>query len=220
MTQTPKYIILLGPPASGKGTQAASLREHLSLPHVASGDLFRYNLNNATELGLQAKTYMERGELVPDDLTIAMVLDRLARPDCADGALFDGFPRTEPQAEALDAALAEQGRAITRVLNVQVPDEELVARLSGRLICRECQEPFHKLHKPFTTCPHGKCNGEHLYQRADDQPETVRNRLKVYHEQTSPLIAYYRERGILVDINGQQPIDVVTETLKAALADL
>ncbi len=219
MTQ-PQYIILLGPPGSGKGTQAANLREHLDLPHVASGDLFRYNLNNETELGLKAKTYMDRGKLVPDDVTIAMVLDRLARPDCAAGALLDGFPRTLPQAQALDAALAEGGHAISRVLNIQVPEEEVVNRLSGRLICRECQEPFHKIYKPFETCPYGKCYGEHLYQRDDDKPATVRNRLKVYNDQTSPLIAYYREQGVLVDVDGAQPITEVTASLKAALDDL
>lgn len=220
MTANPKYIILLGPPASGKGTQATKLREHLSLPHVASGDLFRYNLKNETELGIKAKTFMDSGELVPDNITIAMVLDRLARPDCSGGALLDGFPRTLPQAEALDKALAEKGRKITRVLNIRVPDEELIERLGGRLICRECQEPFHKIHKPFTSCPHHKCNGEHLYQRDDDKPATVRNRLEVYWKQTSPLIDYYREKSVLIDIDGNLPITEVTGALKKATKDL
>ncbi|MBN2007403.1 MAG: adenylate kinase [Anaerolineae bacterium] len=220
MTAQPKYIILLGPPGSGKGTQASVLCNALSLPHVASGDLFRYNLKNETELGLKAKAYMDKGELVPDDITIAMVLDRLARPDCQNGVLLDGFPRTLAQAEALDKALAEQGVAINLVLNVQVPDEEIVNRLSGRLICRECQEPFHTMFKPFATCPHGKCKGEHLYQRDDDKPETVRNRLEVYWNQTSPLIQYYQGKGVLTDINGYQDIEAVTADLKAAIANL
>ncbi len=220
MTAQPKYIILLGPPGSGKGTQASVLCDALSLPHVASGDLFRYNLKNATELGLKAKAYMDKGELVPDDITIAMVLDRLARPDCQNGVLLDGFPRTLAQAEALDKALDKQGVAINMVLNVQVPDEEIVNRLSGRLICRECQEPFHTMFKPFDTCPQGKCKGEHLYQRDDDKPETVRNRLEVYWSQTSPLIQYYQSKNVLTDINGYQDIEAVTTDLKAAIADL
>lgn len=220
MTAKPRYIILLGPPAAGKGTQATKLCEISGLPHVASGDLFRYNLKNATELGLKAKGYMDRGELVPDDITIAMVLDRLSQPDCAGGALLDGFPRTLAQAAALDKALAEKGVQINLVLNIQVPDEEIVNRLSGRLICRECQEPFHTMFKPFETCPHGKCHGEHLYQRDDDKPETVRNRLAVYWNQTSPLIDYYRAQGILKDINGYQAIDVVTQALIDAVAQL
>ncbi len=220
MTTDPKYIILLGPPASGKGTQAAELREHLDLPHVASGDLFRYNLKNETDLGLKAKSYMDRGALVPDDITIAMVMDRLDQPDCEKGALLDGFPRTIAQAEALDEALAEKGSQVDRVLNIVVPDEEVVRRLSGRLICSKCQEPFHKIFKPFETCPHGKCHGEYLYQRDDDKPETVRKRLKVYWEQTSPLVDYYKQKGILVDIDGDQSIEEVTNALKAALGDL
>ena len=220
MSAKPKYVILLGPPGSGKGTQAGAVCDYLGVPHVASGDLFRYNLKNETALGLQAKAYMDKGALVPDDITIAMVLDRLARPDCAGGAVLDGFPRTLPQAQALDKALTEQGVGINMVLNIQVPDEEIVNRLSGRLICRECQEPFHKVFKPFETCPHDKCKGEHLYQRDDDKPETVRNRLGVYWNQTSPLIAYYREQGVLVDINGYQKIDKVTADLQVEVANL
>lgn len=220
MTAKPKYVILLGPPGSGKGTQAGAVCEYLSIAHVASGDLFRYNLKNETELGLKAKAYMDKGALVPDDITIAMVLDRLTRPDCGGGAALDGFPRTLPQAQALDKALAAKGVGINMVLNIQVPDEEIVNRLSGRMICRECQEPFHKMFNPFKTCPHGKCKGEHLYQRDDDKPETVRNRLGVYWTQTSPLIEYYREKGILVDINGYQEISKVTADLKVEVAKL
>jgi adenylate kinase len=182
--------------------------------------LFRYNLKNETELGLKAKAYMDKGELVPDDITIAMVMDRISREDCAGGALFDGFPRTLAQAEALDKALGEKGGKINLALNIKVPDEEIVNRLSGRMICRECQEPFHKIFKPFETCPHGKCKGEHLYQRDDDKPETVRNRLEVYWTQTSPLIEYYQGQDALTDINGHQAIDAVTAELKAAVAKL
>ena len=219
MTHRPLFIILLGPPGSGKGTQAARLRKSLDLPHVASGDLFRYNLNNQTKLGLQAQMYMDRGELVPDDLTIAMVLDRLNQPDCGDGALLDGFPRTLAQAEALDKALAAQGQEISIVPLIAVPDEVVVNRLSGRIICRECQATFHKLYNPFQNCPHNKCQGEYLYQRDDDKPETVRSRLKVYWAQTSPLVDYYRNKGILTEINGDQALAAVEADLKTAITD-
>jgi adenylate kinase len=218
MTQEPRFIVLLGPPASGKGTQAAYLREALKLPHVASGDLFRENLKSETELGLKAKAYMDRGELVPDDVTIAMVMDRLGRPDCADGALLDGFPRTIAQAEALDAALASQGHKISVVPYIAVPDEVLVERVAGRRLCRTCGEAYHvKFNPPQQS---GMCDndGGELYQRDDDKPETVRKRLKVYWEQTSPLIDYYRRQGILVDINGDQAIEAVQAELRAALA--
>ncbi|MGD9100320.1 MAG: adenylate kinase [Anaerolineae bacterium] len=217
MAKRPKYIVLLGPPGSGKGTQAARLREALDLPHVASGDLFRYNLNNETELGLKAKVYMDRGDLVPDDITIAMVMDRLSQPDCANGALLDGFPRTIAQAQALDGALAAQGHELSTVPLITVPDEVVVARLSGRLICRECQATFHKLFNPFQICPHNKCQGEHLYQRDDDKAETVRSRLGVYQEQTSPLIDYYRDRGVLVEVDGDQSLEAVQADLRAVI---
>ncbi len=220
MTKKPTYIILLGPPASGKGTQAKRLRTHLGLPHIASGDLFRDNLKNKTALGLKAKVYMERGELVPDEITIAMVLDRLSREDCAVGALLDGFPRTLAQAEALDKALAERGLRIDRVLNIQVPEAVLIERVTGRRICRTCGAVYHIKFKPPKQ--EGICDldGGELYQRDDDTEETMRNRLKVYWEQTSPLIDYYRARGVLVDVDGDQPIEAVTEALKAAVADL
>jgi adenylate kinase len=220
MTQKPKFVILLGPPAAGKGTQATRLSEHLNLPHVASGDLFRYNLKNETELGLKAKTYMDRGALVPDDITIAMVLDRLSRPDCAAGALLDGFPRTMAQAAALDKALAEKGVAINGVLNIIVPDEVLVERVTGRRLCRACGEPYHvKFNPPKIASVCDKDGGE-LYQRDDDNETTVQNRLKVYWDQTSPLIGYYQNTGVLVDIDGNQDIDAVTEALKAAVINL
>jgi adenylate kinase len=220
VTTKPKYIVLLGPPASGKGTQASQLREALNLTHVASGDLFRENLNNETELGLKAKAYIDRGELVPDDITIAMVMDRLSQPDCTNGALLDGFPRTIVQAEALDQALATQGNEISMVPNIAVPDEVLVERVSGRRICRVCGESYHIQFNPPKQP--GVCanDGGELYQRDDDKPETVRQRLKVYWDQTSPLIDYYRRQGVLVEINGDQPIDAVQADLRAAVADV
>ena len=214
----PKYIILLGPPGSGKGTQAARVGEDLNLPHVASGDLFRHNLTNETKLGLKAQIYMDRGDLVPDDITIAMVLDRLHQPDCARGALLDGFPRTLAQAEALDQTLAKQGQKVSIVPLISLPDNAVVERLSGRLICRECQTPFHTIYNPFQDCPYNKCQGEHLYQRDDDKPETVRSRLKVYWEQTSPLIDYYKRKGVLVEIDGDQLMKNVEADLRAAIA--
>jgi adenylate kinase len=217
MSLETRYVVLLGPPASGKGTQAARLHKELDLPHVASGDLFRENLKKETELGLKAKTYMDRGALVPDDITIAMVMDRLSRPDCEHGALLDGFPRTIAQAEALDEALAEQGHRISSVLNIAVPDDVLVERVSGRRLCRTCGEAYHvKFNPPQRPGLCDKDGGE-LYQRDDDRPETVRERLKVYWDQTSPLIDYYCDQGVLVEVDGDQSIDAVTEDLRAAL---
>ena len=220
MTADPKYIILLGPPASGKGTQATRLRDIVNLPHVASGDLFRYNLKNETELGLKAKTYMDKGALVPDDITIAMVLDRLSRDDCQDGALLDGFPRTIAQAEALDKALAESGHKINLVLNISVPDEVLIQRVTGRRLCRTCGEPYHILFKKPKK--EGVCDldGGELYQRDDDSEATARTRLDVYWKQTSPLIDYYREHGVLKDIDGDQSIDAVTGDLTEEITAL
>ena len=217
MTRHPIYVILMGPPASGKGTQADRLQEGLALPHVASGDLFRYNLKNQTELGLEAKGYMDRGELVPDGLTIAMVLDRLARPDCANGALLDGFPRTLAQAEALDQALADQGHKINLVLDVQVPRDELISRVTGRRLCRACGASYHvKFAPPAVEGVCDKCGGE-LYQRDDDTEATAGKRLEVYEAQTKPLIEYYNSKGLLVGIDGNQSIDDVTAALKTAI---
>jgi len=217
MAAEPRFIILLGPPASGKGTQATRLREALDLPHVASGDLFRENLKHETELGLKARVYMDRGDLVPDDVTIAMVMYRLSQPDCTGGALLDGFPRTIAQAEALDKALAVQGYNISLVPNIAVPDDVLVERVSGRRLCRTCGESYHVQFNPPKQP--GVCDrdGGELYQRDDDRPETVRQRLKVYWDQTSPLIDYYRRQGVLVKINGDQSIDAVAADLRAAV---
>lgn len=210
------YLVLLGPPGAGKGTQAERLQEELKLPHVASGDLFRENLRNETELGLLAKTYMDKGQLVSDDVTIAMVRDRLQRPDCDRGAILDGFPRTQPQAQSLDAMLADMGRQVDGVLYIAVPDEELVRRLSGRWICRQCQTPYHTMFNPPAS--EGVCDacGGALYQRDDDKPETVRSRLKVYHQQTSPLIDYYRQAGLLVEVDGAGDIATISAALSEA----
>jgi adenylate kinase len=217
MAEEPRYIILLGPPASGKGTQAARLHEELGLSHVASGDLFRENLKNETELGLRAKVYMDRGELVPDDVTTAMVMERLSRADCANGALLDGFPRTIAQAKALDQAIAAQGHKVNAVLHITAPDEVLIERVSGRRLCRTCGESYHVTFNPPQqpgVCD--KDDGE-LYQRDDDKPETVGKRLQVYRQQTSPLIDYYRRQDLLVEIDGDQPIDAVQADLRAAI---
>jgi len=217
MKTDPSYIILIGPPGSGKGTQAASISQELNIPHVSSGDLFRHNLENETDLGKKAKAYIDRGSLVPDDITIAMVLERLSQPDCVKGALLDGFPRTLAQAEALDKALAAQGNQVSLVPFISVSDQVVIQRLSGRRICRKCQAPFHVDFNPFRSCPYNKCHGEYLYQRDDDKPQTVRSRLKVYWEQTSPLISYYRDTGVLVEINGDQAIEAVEAELRAAI---
>jgi adenylate kinase len=217
MKTDPKYIVLIGPPGSGKGTQAARISQELNIPHVSSGDLFRHNLDNETDLGKKAKMYIDRGSLVPDDITIAMVLDRLSQPDCVKGALLDGFPRTLAQAEALDKALAARGNKVSLVPFIAVSDQVVIKRLSGRRICRKCQAPFHVDYNPFRSCPYNKCHGEYLYQRDDDKPETVRSRLKVYWEQTSPLISYYRDTGVLVEINGDQAIEAVEAELRAAI---
>jgi len=219
MPKEPKFVILIGPPASGKGTQATRLCHLLNVPHIASGDLFREHLKNKTELGLKAGVYMERGELVPDEITIGMVMERLSRPDCATGALLDGFPRTLAQAEALDRTLAAQGHSIALVLYITAPDQVLIERVSGRRICRTCGESYHiKFHPPQKPGVCDKDGGE-LYQRDDDKEETVRKRLQVYRQQTDPLVEYYRRKEILVEINGDQPIEAVTAELSAALAD-
>ena len=213
-------IILLGAPGAGKGTQAATLHEELNAPHIATGDLFRAALSQGTPLGLEAKSYMDRGELVPDDVTVRMLLERISEPDAADGYILDGFPRSLAQAEALDDALKNRHENIDKVLLVDVSEDELVRRLSGRWICRTCQKPFHVINNPPKR--EGLCDvcdpedGE-LYQRDDDKPETVRNRLGVYQDQTAPLIDHYKAQGILTSINGEQEIESVRADLLAAL---
>jgi len=213
-------VVLLGAPGSGKGTLASHFEAMLNLKHIASGDLFREHLNNRTPLGLRAEEYMTRGALVPDEVTIAMLRERLERPDAQNGVLLDGFPRTMEQAIALSEMMEKLGRRIDAVVYLDVPDENLVDRLSGRLICRECQAPFHRTTNPFRTCPHGKCAGEHLYQRADDAPETVRARLVTYHRQTEPVIDYYRLIGLLVTVPGQGTVDEVKRAALTAVREL
>lgn len=211
------YLILLGAPGAGKGTQATTLSKELGLPHIASGDLFRENLGKKTELGLLAKSYMDRGALVPDEVTIKMILERLARPDTANGAILDGFPRTLEQAKALDEALAPQGKKVDKVLYIKVSTDELLRRLAGRWICRACQTPFHMVSNPPKVA--GKCDacGGELYQRDDDTVETAKNRLEVYFAQTAPLIAYYTEKGVLVEAHGENSVEQVGKELVAAV---
>jgi adenylate kinase len=210
-------VILLGAPGAGKGTQAVAIAEQLGMAHIASGDLFRAEQESGSELGKIAKSYMEKGQLVPDEVTVKMVLGRIAAPDCAKGLLLDGFPRTLDQAKALDDALAAEGKAIDKVMYIKVSDEELLRRLSGRWICRDCQAPYNVVEKPPKEA--GKCDqcGGELYQRADDTEETARKRLGVYFSQTMPLIQYYTEKGKLVEVDGGRAIDAVTKDLVVAI---
>ncbi|MFN0073254.1 MAG: adenylate kinase [Chloroflexota bacterium] len=210
-------IILVGAPGAGKGTQAASLASELQIAHVASGDLFRDAVKAGTPLGLQAKGYMDKGELVPDDVTIGLVLERLQDQDAAHGVILDGFPRTRRQAEALDDAMTSTGHGIDRVVYLEVPQDVLISRLSGRWICRDCHRSYHELFSQPTTP--GVCDacGGTLYQREDDKRETALRRLEVYFKDTAPLIDYYRERGALVNVNGDQSVDDVRRDLMAAV---
>jgi adenylate kinase len=212
-----RYIVLLGPPGVGKGTQAEVLAEKTALAHISSGDLFRENIKNQTELGKLAQSYMNKGELVPDDVTIGMVRDRISRFDCQDGAILDGFPRTPVQAEALQKMLAEFHSQVTLVPYVTAPEEILVERLSGRRTCRANGHIFHVKYNPPRKPGVCDLDGSELYQREDDQAETVKRRIQVYLKQTAPLIAFYRKQGLLVEIDGGQPIEQVTQSLMAAL---
>jgi adenylate kinase len=210
-------LILLGAPGSGKGTQAKNIAEKVGITHVASGDLFRAAATRGDELGKQAKYYMEKGLLVPDEITIKMILERIDAPDCSKGVMLDGFPRTLEQAKALDQALGKKKQKIDRVFYIKVSTDELVRRLSGRFICRKCQAPYHKVSSPPKKegiCD--KCGGE-LYQRADDNPETVRKRIDVYTKETSPLIDYYKKAKKLVEIKGEGNIDNITKDIIASL---
>jgi adenylate kinase len=210
-------LILLGPPGAGKGTQASRIVADYAVPHVSTGDILRSALKNQTPMGLEAKKYMDAGELVPDSVVIGIVKDRLQEPDTAKGFLMDGFPRTIPQAQALDVVLDELDRAVTKTLVILVDEEELVRRLTGRRICRSCQTPFHVMFNPPKTegvCD--KCGGE-LYQRDDDTEATVRNRLEVYRAQTEPLIEYYDMAGIAARIDGAQAPEAVYDDIRVAL---
>lgn len=213
----PTYIVLLGPPGVGKGTQAAIIAETTGLPHISSGDLFRENLKNATELGKLAQTFMKKGELVPDDITIGMIRDRLSRPDCNAGALLDGFPRTTVQAEALEKLLAEFGGQVNIVPYIAASAATLVERLGGRWTCKAQGHIFHEKYNPPKKPGVCDLDGSELYQRDDDKAETVTRRIQVYFAQTAPLIAYYRERGLLSEIDGARPIEKVSADLLAVL---
>jgi len=210
------FLVLLGVPGAGKGTQAKLLEELLQIPQISTGDLFRYNLKNETELGLLAKSYMDRGDLVPDEVTIRMVEERLTREDCARGAIFDGFPRNLTQATALDAITEPLG-GIAVVPLIGLEDDDAMRRITGRRVCRSCGAVYHIDFNPPKQ--EGVCDvdGGELYQRDDDKPDTVRNRLYVYYKQTAPLVGYYYAKGLLAEVDGGLPIDEVQANLKAAL---
>jgi adenylate kinase len=210
-------LVLLGPPGAGKGTQAGRIVAEYAIPHISTGDILRGAVKNQTPMGLEAKKYMDAGELVPDSVVIGIVKDRLQEPDTAKGFLMDGFPRTIPQAEALDSALDELDRAITKVIVLLVDEELLIKRLTGRRICRSCQTPFHiYFSQPQVEGVCDKCGGE-LYQRDDDTEATVRNRLDVYRMQTEPLIDYYDQAGVVVRVDGALGAELVFEEVRAAL---
>jgi adenylate kinase len=214
----PTYLVLLGPPGAGKGTQAQIVSEKSELPHISSGDIFRENLKAQTELGKMAKGYMDRGELVPDDVTIAMIRERLSRPDAQNGALLDGFPRTPAQAQALDAMLQDFGGVVNGVPYIKVPEDVLIERLTGRWTCRAEGHVFHEKFNPPQKPGVCDFDGSELYQRDDDKAETVKRRIHVYLEQTMPLINYYQEQGKLLEIDGTQSIEKVGKDLMDALS--
>ena len=206
-------IIMLGAPGAGKGTQAKKIADKYQVPHISTGDIFRANIKNGTELGMKAKTYMDQGLLVPDELVVDLVVDRLAQDDCANGCVIDGFPRTIPQAECLDAALAAKGEAIDYAVDVDVPDENIINRMSGRRACVACGATYHIVHIP--TKVEGVCDrcGESLILRDDDKPETVKKRLDVYHAQTQPLIDYYTEKNVLKSVDGTKDMEEVFQAI-------
>ena len=209
-------IVLLGPPGAGKGTQAEVLTKKLLVPHISTGDMFRAAIKNGTAMGIEAKGYMDRGQLVPDEVTVGIIKDRIAQSDCSGGFLLDGFPRTIAQAEALDKLLEDKG-GLDAVLNISVPLEKLVERLTGRRMCRKCGAIYHMLYNaPAKEGVCDACGGE-LYQRDDDKLETVTNRLDVYEAQTAPLIGFYEQQGKLFTVNGDQPINAVLSDLGKAL---
>ena len=210
-------IVLMGLPGAGKGTQAEKIVEKYAIPHISTGDMFRAAIKEGTELGLKAKSFMDEGKLVPDEVTIGIVRERLSQDDCEKGFLLDGFPRTVPQAEALDGILEELGRPVEHTINIDVQKDELVARLSGRRICKVCGASYHLIFNP--PAEEGECDkdGGELYTRADDNPETVENRLAVNMNQAQPLLDFYQAKGVLTNIDGQQDIDKVFADLDALL---
>ena len=211
------YIVLLGPPGAGKGTQAEAISAKLNMPHISSGDIFRENLKNQTELGKLAAEYINKGELVPDDVTIAMIKDRLAQSDCQAGALLDGFPRTPAQADALANMLSSMDGEVKSVPYICVPEEVLIERLSGRWTCRQAGHIFHEKYNPPRTPGICDYDGSELYQREEDKSETVKRRIRVYIEQTQPLIDYYTRQGVLFEVDGKKSIEQVTADLLASM---
>ena len=212
-------IIMLGAPGAGKGTQAKMIAAKYGIPHISTGDIFRANIKNGTELGAKAKEYMDKGLLVPDELVVDLVIDRFKEPDCANGYVLDGFPRTIPQAEALDKALTAIGESVDYAINVEVPDENIIRRMGGRRACVGCGATYHVVYSP--TKVEGKCDtcGGDLIIRDDDKPETVKNRLAVYHEQTQPLIDYYTKKGIIAEVDGTQDMKDVFEAIVKILGE-
>ena len=212
-------IIMLGAPGAGKGTQAKRIAEKYGIPHISTGDIFRANIKNQTELGMKAKAYMDQGALVPDELTLELIMDRFTNEDCKNGYVLDGFPRTIPQAEALTKALAEKQDAVDYAVNVDVPDEAIVSRMSGRRACLACGGTYHVKFNP--TKVDGICDacGGELVLRDDDKPETVQKRLDVYHKQTQPLIEYYQTQNILKEVDGTLPMEEVFAAIIAILED-
>ncbi|HEV2537293.1 MAG TPA: adenylate kinase [Streptosporangiaceae bacterium] len=210
-------IVLVGPPGAGKGTQAQFIASHLAIPRISTGDIFRYNVTNTTDLGRKAKEFMDRGDLVPDEVTVAMVRDRLAEDDAQEGFLLDGFPRNVPQAETLKKMLAELEVRLSVVLELVVDEDEVVRRLSGRRTCRRCERVQHVLYDP--PARKGICDdcGGELFQRDDDSEETIRHRLEVYAEQTSPLVAFYADENVLIGIDATGPVEEITSRAMAAL---
>lgn len=219
MTVSSMFVILLGAPGAGKGTQASIVSQKLGLVHIASGDLFRQAVDKGNSLGQLVKAYMNKGALVPDEVTIQMILERIDEPDCKTGCIFDGFPRTIEQSRALSKAFASQGKTIDKAIYIDVPEEELLKRLSGRWICRQCQAPYHEISSPPKIS--GKCDkcGGELYQRSDDTVETVKERLKVYFAQTIPVLDYYKENNMLIRINGELGIEKVAGDIISAIRE-
>lgn len=210
-------IVLFGPPGAGKGTQAQLLSDEFNIPHISTGDILRENVKKGTVLGKKAKTYMDKGELVPDKILIDIIKDRLQKPDTRKGFLLDGFPRTIPQAEALDNILDDLNKRLDAVINIDVGEAELIRRLSGRRICRSCGASYHLVFNPPKAS--GVCNvcGGELYQRADDMEEAIKNRLKVYKKQTQPVMNYYKEKGLLIDVDGEREIDDIFSDISSTL---